>query len=166
VTQIFIPTPNTVELSASHYEALYPKRFSQPASYIRFSSTVEDCSGTAYCMSAEDEKFLEKMNATKRPGGGQPCKIEDFEKIMDAFENIAQEKQPYMAMDVEKILSYEELASGFDGSLSNDLIKFAALIYSHWREQRISREGRPIIPILKVCSAVRCLYRTNARIPV
>lgn len=100
-------------------------------------------------MSAEDEKFLEKMNATKRPGGVQ-CKVDDFERAMDLFESIAQEKQPYLSMDVSNILPYDEIAGHFNDSLDPDLIKVAAVIYSHWKEQRISRGGRPIVPVLKV----------------
>ncbi|CUS11209.1 unnamed protein product [Tuber aestivum] len=148
VTQIFIPTPNTTEITVTNYEILYPKRFSQPASYIRFSSTVEDCSGTGYCMSAEDEKFFEKMNATKRPGG-QQCKVEEFERIMDLFESIALENQPYMSIDMSTVMPYDEIAVHFGEALSGELAKIAAVVYSHWKEQRVARGGNPIIPILK-----------------
>ncbi|KAG0129816.1 enhancer of polycomb-like-domain-containing protein [Tuber indicum] len=148
VTQIFIPTPNTTEITVTNYETLYPKRFSQPASYIRFSSTVEDCSGIGYCMSAEDEKFFEKMNATKRPGG-QQCKVEEFERIMDLFESIALEKQPYMSIDMSTVMPYDEMVAHFGDVLSGELVKIAAVIYSHWKEQRVARGGSSIIPTLK-----------------
>jgi len=100
-------------------------------------------------MSAEDEKFLEKMNATKRPGG-QQCKVEEFERIMDLFESIALEKQPYMAIDMSTVMPYDEMAAHFGDALSGELVKIAVVVYSHWKEQRVARGGNPIIPILKV----------------
>ncbi|RPB16064.1 hypothetical protein P167DRAFT_481593 [Morchella conica CCBAS932] len=149
VTQIFIPTPNTAEIEARHYESLYPRRFDRPASYIRFSSTVEDCSGVAYCVSTEDEKYLEKLNAiTKRPNGAQ-CKVNDFELIMDHFEKTALQRQPYLSMDVSTIISYEEIETTFDGIISDKLRIFAKHIYQHWKDAKVAREGRAIIPVLK-----------------
>lgn len=101
-------------------------------------------------MSAEDEKFLEKINqAAKRSGGGQ-CKVDDFELIMDHLENTAQQRQPFLSIDVTNILSYEEMETSFDGFISEKLKSFAKHIYQHWKEQKIVREGRAIIPVLKV----------------
>jgi len=123
-------------------------------------------------MSAEDEKFLERMNATLifsrnfsssadiqypvplqsstvRPGG-QQCKVEEFERIVDLFESIALEKQPYMSIDMSTVMPYDEMAAHFGDALSGELVKIAAVVYSHWKEQRVARGGSPIIPILKV----------------
>ncbi|KAL7268454.1 Enhancer of polycomb-like protein 1 [Rhizina undulata] len=148
VTQIFIPTPDASEIPIKRYECLYPKKFSQPASYIRFSSTVEDCSGTAYCMSTEDEKYLEKLNSMRR-SGVPVCTEDQFEFIMDQFENIIQLRQPFLSMDVSNIMSWEDMESSFTGAMDGHLKLFAKSIYSYWKDQKIARGGRPIIPVLK-----------------
>lgn len=110
-------------------------------------------------MSAEDEKFLEKINqASKRSSSGQ-YKVDDFELIMDHLENTAQQRQPFLSIDVTNILSYEEMETSFDGFISEKLKSFAKHIYQHWKEQKIAREGRAIIPVLKVghlLLSVRC----------
>ncbi|KAL2392520.1 hypothetical protein ABEF94_000097, partial [Exophiala dermatitidis] len=67
----YIPTPPTIA-SDVQYDVLYPKGWKQPATYIRFSATVEDCSGVAYCMDEEDELALKLLNA-RLPAGQAPC---------------------------------------------------------------------------------------------
>lgn len=113
-------------------------------------------------MSTEDEKFLEKINqAAKRSSGGQ-CKVDDFELIMDHFENTAQQRQPFLSIDVTNILSHEEMETSFDGFISDKLKSFAKPIYQHWKDQKISREGRAIIPVLKVgrlLLSIRCPFQ-------
>ena len=59
IAQLYIPTPDAVT-SKLQYEDLYPKRFTQPATYIRFSSTVEDTIGCPYCMTNEDAEWLKQ----------------------------------------------------------------------------------------------------------
>ena len=45
--QSYIPTQDAVKAKGVKYDELYPKAFSQPSTYIRFSSTVEDTFGIA-----------------------------------------------------------------------------------------------------------------------
>lgn len=101
-------------------------------------------------MSAEDEGYLEKMNQAAKRSNSPQCKIDDFELIMDHFENTAQQRQPFLSIDVTNILSYEEMETSFDGAISEKLRSFTKHIYQHWKEQKIAREGRAIIPVLKV----------------
>lgn len=105
-------------------------------------------------MSAEDENYLEKMNqAIKRLSGSQ-CKVDDFELIMDHFESTAQQRQPFLSIDVTNILSYEEMETTFDNIICEKLKPFTKHIYQHWKDQKTAREGRAIIPVLKVsCQA-------------
>lgn len=146
----FIPTPNTAGLSAELYERLYPQRFTQPASYIRFSTTVEECNGASYCMSAADEAFLAKANASKPPE--LPAITEsDFEAVMDFYECTIQQRQPFLHTDVSHILSYKELVEAADAPLTGIQKRIAELIYAHWKSERLARKGPPIIPALKVC---------------
>ena len=148
VAQIFIPTPDASKTVAK-YETLYPKRFSQPSSYIRFSSTVEDCCGSTYCMDEEDDKFLQELNSTKRSTGTQ-CSEETFEEVMQFFEVTVAAKQPYISMDVSQILPYEDFESAFDETHSAAARSFAKAIFPHWKNQKKIREGRPIMPTLRV----------------
>ncbi|KAK5239309.1 Enhancer of polycomb-like protein 1, partial [Cryomyces antarcticus] len=84
VAQIYIPTPETVSTKVE-YDRLYSKAFSQPATYIRFSSTVEDCTGIPYCMTSEDDVFLKAFNQKKlsvsvRSKDDNPCSEDIFEE--------------------------------------------------------------------------------------
>lgn len=85
----------------------------------------------------------------KRSSGGQ-CKVDDFELIMDHFEKTALQQQPFLSMDVSNIMSYEEIEPTFEGVINEKLRVFAKHIYLHWKDQKIAREGRTIIPFLKV----------------
>jgi len=149
VTQkIFIPTPNTTQLSAERYGKLYPKRFAQPASYIRFSSTVEDSCGTPYCMSSVDDRYLSKLNSTRN--GLSPISEGEFETVMEHYEKTIQSNQPFLSMDVSNIMPYEEMEGTFDRIFDGNMISIAKLIYGHWREQKVARQGKYIMPTLKV----------------
>ena len=99
-------------------------------------------------MDTEDDKFLQKLNSTKRPGA--QCSEDVFEEVMQAFEDLVKEKQPYLSMDVSQILSYEELEAVFDESLSVAAKTHAKSIYGYWKDLRIKRDGQPIAPELKV----------------
>lgn len=146
--KVLIPTPNTTELSAERYAELYPKRFEQPFTYIRSSLTVEDCSGTLYCMSETDDKYLEKLNETRKPGLA-PITEDEFETIMDLYESAIQQTQPYLSMDVANIIPFEELEHAFEDTLEPPLKIVAKHIYAYWKELKINRGGRTIIPCLK-----------------
>jgi len=153
--KVFIPTPNTTELSAEHYEKLYPKRFQQPFSYIRSSATVEDSSGALYCMSEADEKYLTKLNSARAQSLPRITE-EEFETIMDLYESTIQQNQPFLSLDVSNILPFQEMEHAFDDNLEANLKAVAKLVYSYWKEQKIVRDGRSIIPALRVSSSV-CL---------
>lgn len=146
VSQLYIPTPEAI-VSKLKYDDLYPKRWVQPATYIRFSSTVEDCKGTQYCMTSEDEGFLKAMNA-KRPAGLQ-CSEDWFEEAIDFFERSAQEKQPFAAVDNPPVLPYEEFESSFDETISEPARKFARDVYDYWKQQRLKHGNRSLMPSLK-----------------
>jgi len=106
IAQLYIPTPDAVA-STLQYEDVYPKRFTQPATYIRFSSTVEDTSGCPYCMTSDDVAFLKSYNQKK--GKTNHCSEDEFEEVINFFEETTAIKQPYAAVDNSPVLSYEEL---------------------------------------------------------
>ena len=105
-----------------------------------------------YCMSLEDDKYLGKLNSTRK-SSLPPITEDDFETIMDLYENAIQQTQPYLSMDVMNILPFEELEHAFDEALDANLKAVAKSVYSYWKEQKIARAGRSIIPCLKVRSA-------------
>lgn len=146
IAQLYIPTP---EATQSHlvYDELYPKRFTQPATYIRFSSTVEDTSGCPYNMTSDDVAFLKAYNQKRTKG--PHCSEDDFEEVMNFFEETAQTKQPFSAVGDAPVLAYEDLESDFDETIGESARRFAKDIYPHWKNQRLLKGNRPLQPSLK-----------------
>jgi len=146
IAQLYIPTPEAI---ASHlqYDQLYPKRFTQPATYIRFSSTVEDCTGCLYCMTSDDVAWLKAYNQKRTKG--PHCSEDEFEEVMNFFEETAQTKQPFSAVGDAPVLPYEDLESDFDETIGDSARRFAKDVYSHWRNQRLLKSNRPLQSALK-----------------
>jgi enhancer of polycomb-like protein len=146
-SQLFIPTPETVT-SALQYDRLYPPRFQQPATYIRFSSTVEDCIGCPYCMTADDEVFLRHLNTKSRKG--LQCSEDEFEQVMNFFEQTSALKQPFASVDNTPLLSFDEMEAAFeDDEIDPSAQRFAKDIYPHWRSSRTAAMNHPLMPTLK-----------------
>lgn len=150
VAQIYIPTPETNQ-STIQYDQLYPSRFSQPATYIRFSSTVEECIGTQYCMNREDDVYLKIMN--QKAWAQSPCSEDQFEQIMDFFEQFSRSRQPFAAVDNAAVIGLDDMmqAVEFHESVEEVARSFAKDIYVHWKNKRAKRGNKPLIPQLKVC---------------
>lgn len=146
VAQLYIPTPDAVA-SKLQYEDLYPRHFTQPATYIRFSSTVEDTVGCPYCMTGEDAAWLKQFNHKK--GKTVQCSEDEFEHVMNFFEETAQTKQPYAAVDNPPVLTYEDLEAEFDDTISEPTRRFARDIYEHWKQERLRKGNRSLVPSLK-----------------
>lgn len=146
IAQLYIPTPDAVA-SKLQYEDVYPKQFTQPATYIRFSSTVEDTSGCPYCMTSDDVAWLKSFN--QKQGKKQHCSENEFEEVMNFFEEKTQEKQPYADVDNSPVLAYEDLETEFDETISEFSRRFAKDIYVHWKNQRLLKGNRPLLPSLK-----------------
>lgn len=157
VNDAHIPTPETI-LSNLRYDELYPPHFSQPATYIRFSSTVEDCCGCPYNMTEEDDVFLKIFNSKRDPS--QQCSEDDFEATMNFFEETAQTKQPYAAVDSPPVLSFADMEEAMDAAVEESVKRFAKDIYEHWKSRRIETDNHPIAPSLKVC---RTMLSDHAR---
>ncbi|PSN71164.1 hypothetical protein BS50DRAFT_275810 [Corynespora cassiicola Philippines] len=146
VAQLYIPTPEAVT-SKLQYDDLYPRHFTQPATYIRFSSTVEDTIGCPYCMTSDDVAFLKAYN--QKRGKGAQCSEDEFEEVMNFFEETTQTKQPFAAVDNPPVLSYEDLAAEFDETISDSARRFAKDIYEHWKNRRLAQGNRALLPSLK-----------------
>ena len=153
VAQIYIPTPDTIK-SSVHYDQLYSLTFSQPATYIRFSSTVEDCCGCPYDMIDEDVPFLESLNQKQKNASTQ-CSETRFEEVMYFFEETAVTKQPYAAVDSPPVLTFEEMEDAFDDTLEEATMSFAKDIYDHWKARRLKTGNKPLINNLKASAPTR-----------
>ncbi|KAG2025959.1 hypothetical protein GB937_002102 [Aspergillus fischeri] len=146
INEAHIPTPETV-LSNLRYDELYPPIFSQPATYIRFSSTVEDCCGCPYNMTEEDDVFFKIMNEKREPSNR--ITEDQFEEVMYFFEETAQTKQPFAAVDSPPVLSLAEMQDSMDATVEESVKRFAKDIYEHWKLRRIATGNRPLLPSLK-----------------
>ncbi|KAJ5778953.1 hypothetical protein N7457_006673 [Penicillium paradoxum] len=147
VNEAHIPTPETI-LSNLQYDELYPPVFSQPATYIRFSSTVEDCCGCPYNMTDEDDVFLKTLNQKREPSA-ERCSEDTFEEIMNFFEETAQLKQPYASIDNPPVLSFAEMQDMMDTSLEDPMKPFAKEIYEHWKAGRMAVQNNALVSQLK-----------------
>ena len=146
VAHIYIPTPDAIK-STLQYDQYYHATFAQPATYIRFSSTVEESTGCQYNMTSEDLAYLRARNAKCT---SNQCSEDQFEEIMQFFEETAQSRQPFASVDNPPVLSCEDMEASFDG-LSEELVIFAKEIYEHWKSRRLARHNRCLMPTLKVC---------------
>ena len=146
IAQLFIPTPDAVA-SNIKYDELYPRRFAQPATYIRFSSTVEDSIGCPYCMTAEDEAWLSSTNQHKRRE--DQCGADEFEEVMNFLEVKSLEKQPWAALDNSPVLTVDEMEALLDETLREEARPFLRAVYPHWKAERLQRGHRPLVAKLK-----------------
>jgi enhancer of polycomb-like protein len=138
-----VPPP---EESSLNYDDLYPQRVSKTCTYIRFSQTVEECIGCMYDMTEEDDTFLKAYNL-KRPPSAQ-LSDDDFEKIMEVFEDIAHERAPFAAVD-QTIVSYDEMLHGLHELDKSKVMPHAKDIYEHWKARRQAVSNKPLHPTLK-----------------
>ncbi|KXT03463.1 hypothetical protein AC578_1605 [Pseudocercospora eumusae] len=151
--QTYIPTPDAVKAKGVKYDELYPRTWREPATYIRFSSTVEDCIGTPYCMNEHDAAFLAQLNDGKDVNG-QPiknksdqCSEDIFEEVMNCFEETSQRLQPFANLDSAPVLSLREMQDALEEPLPAEANKHIEHIYQYWA----SRKGsRPLVPTIKV----------------
>ncbi|GAV29996.1 hypothetical protein PMKS-003502 [Pichia membranifaciens] len=120
VEQVYIPTPDASKVwkDASRY---YHQSFNEPDSYIKFSATVEDTTGCPYNMDEVDDEFLQKLN--EKFSKDERCTEDEFELIANKFDVTVDERQPFLTMDPQQILSFKEIKEyAFDPkSLSSDL---------------------------------------------
>jgi len=98
-------------------------------------------------MTSEDAAFLKAYNQKK--GKTIQCSENEFEEVMNFFEETTSTKQPYAAVDNSPVLPYEDLEVEFDETISEPARRFARDIYGHWKNQRLSNGNRSLIQQLK-----------------
>ena len=98
-------------------------------------------------MNAEDDTFLKSINR-KRHASTQ-CSEDQFEEVMNLFEETAQAKQPYAAVDNPPVLAYDEMESAIDENLDDAARSFTKDIYEHWKTRRLEDGNKSLLPSLK-----------------
>ncbi|KAG4304975.1 hypothetical protein PORY_001650 [Pneumocystis oryctolagi] len=142
--QVYIPTPDASKI-VDDYEKLYKKTFIEPSTFIRFSTTVEDCEGCSYSMNEEDSDWLLRFNDSKRSKENY-CSEDIFELIMNQFEFLANEKQ---SCDISQVTDFSEFESALSGSPIASYKHFAKQIFPYWKHRRISNNGKQLMPSLR-----------------
>lgn len=104
---LYIPTPDASK-TWEEYDKFYQGKFTEPSSYIQFSAQLEDCCGSLYNMDERDEEFLNKLNASVKNSKSKISE-DEFELIMSNLESSIRERQPFLSMDPESILSFVDL---------------------------------------------------------
>lgn len=141
-----IPVPPPQESEEVDYEALYPNQFHKPYTYLRFSQTVEECISCQYDMSTDDNQFLKGYNA-KPPAGGVLSE-DDFERIMEVFEETATEQTPFASVD-NTVIAYDMMVPGLNHLGSAQILPHAKAIYEYWKLRRQDHGNMSIHPTLK-----------------
>jgi enhancer of polycomb-like protein len=98
-------------------------------------------------MTSDDVAFLKSFN--QKQGKKPHCSEEELEEIIYFFEEKTQDKQPYADVDNSPVLAYEELEAEFDETISESARRFAKDVYLHWKNQRLLKGNRPLLPSLK-----------------
>ncbi|KAI0472055.1 histone acetyltransferase complex component Epl1 [Xylariaceae sp. FL0804] len=143
-----IPVPPPQESSEANYDDLYPTPYIEPRNYIKFSDTVEETlTGSLYDMTTEDDEFLKAYNS-KRPTNAHLSE-DDFERIMEVFEDTATEQAPFAAVD-NTVVSYEVMAQSMAHQLPDNLVQaHAKLLYEHWKSRRQDSGNKSLHASLK-----------------
>lgn len=99
-------------------------------------------------MDEEDEIALKQINV-HLPDGVKECSEDKFEDVITFFEETAQNKQPFAAVDSPPVLPLEELEEQYDSTVPNHVRIYAKFIYEHWKTRRTATGNRPIAAQLK-----------------
>lgn len=100
-------------------------------------------------MDEVDEIALQKINA-HLPSDLKQCTEDQFEEVMGFFEETAQTKQPYAAVDNAPVLPLEEFEEQFDETSGLTVRRLAKFVYEHWKSRRFDSINRVLQASLKV----------------
>lgn len=99
-------------------------------------------------MDEEDELALKLING-KLPAGQDSCTEDQFEEVMNFFEETAQTKQPFAAVDSPPVLPLEELQDQIDDTVPSFVRNLSRVLYEHWSTRRTATGNRSLAPRLK-----------------
>ncbi|EFP90949.1 Enhancer of polycomb-like protein 1 [Puccinia graminis f. sp. tritici] len=95
-------------------------------------------------------KGKEKERSVTETDGPGHLAEDDFEAIMDHFEKTTEETVPGLHLDTNRLPSLADLEPSLESPLISQRLSsvkiFAKFVYSHWKERRLKRGGKPIMP--------------------
>ncbi|KAJ2979763.1 hypothetical protein NUW58_g7119 [Xylaria curta] len=143
-----IPVPPPQKSVEADYDELYPTLYVEPRNYIKSSDTVEETlRGSLYDMTTEDDEFLKNHNS-KRPTNAHLSE-DDFERIMEIFEDTAAESAPYAEVD-NTFVPYELMSQAITHHIREKPVQAQAkAIYEYWRSRRQDTGNKSLHPSLK-----------------
>lgn len=141
--EIPVPPPQPSDVN---YDDLYPSNYTKPSSYLRFSQTVEECITCQYDMTVEDNEFLKQYNG-KPPAAG-PLSEDDFERVMEVFEDTAAEQTPFASVD-NTVVGYDMMVPSLHQLGSASILQHAKAVYEYWKSRRQEMGNKPLHPTLK-----------------
>jgi enhancer of polycomb-like protein len=141
-----VPAPPAQESTDIKYDELYAIQFSQPSSYIKFSQTVEECTGCQYDMTTDDDAYLKAFNQ-KRPISSNLSE-DDFERVMEIFESTADRQAPFAAVD-NTVVAYDLMETSLKEDGEIKLLPYAPEVYEYWKTRRQFSSNKPLQPSLK-----------------
>lgn len=98
-------------------------------------------------MTTEDEEYLKSYNA--KWTGNTQLSEDDFEQIMEVFEDTAGEQTPYASID-NTVVPYEVMAQALNHIISAKLIQsHAKNVYEYWKTRRQGSTNKPLQSSLK-----------------
>ncbi|KAH9457122.1 hypothetical protein MJO29_011115 [Puccinia striiformis f. sp. tritici] len=99
---------------------------------------------------ANSRKGKEKERTGNEIDGPGRLAEDDFEAIMDYFEKTTEETVPGLHLDTARLPSLSDLELSSESPLIPQRLSsikiFAKFVYSHWKERRLKRGGKPIMP--------------------
>jgi enhancer of polycomb-like protein len=102
-------------------------------------------------MNSEDEIFLINLNASYKRASKNPdlCSEDQFEVVMNFFEETSVVKQPYASVDNAPVLPFLEMEASYDETIDLGSRRFAKDIYEHWKKERLEHQNHPLMPSLR-----------------
>jgi enhancer of polycomb-like protein len=97
-------------------------------------------------MTTEDDEFLKAYNQ-KRPSGPKLSE-DDFEKLMEVYEEEALLQAPFASVD-GTIIQFQALQSAVKQEINEKVQVFAKDVYEHWRNRRQQAGNNTLQPSLK-----------------
>lgn len=140
-----IPAPTPERTKDIDYDALYARKFIPPHTYLRVSYTVEESIPCHYDMVSEDDTWLQEYNQKK--SASKKCSEDDFERIMEIFEDTAKNTTPFAAVD-NTLVPVETMSAQIKPRLPK-LLDIATDVYEHWKARREASGNNSLQPSLK-----------------
>lgn len=101
---------------------------------------------------AQSRKGKEKEHAGPEFDGLDRLAADDFEAIMDHFEKTTEETVPGLHLDTNRLPSLADLEFSLEAPTVSPRLSsikiFAKYVYPHWKERRLKRGGKTIMPAI------------------